>query len=113
MFKLRVSPTYFHTVTSHIPTGNGAAQIIEFDAEFKRLSLDELQQLQAGVREGRITDRQIIDQVLKGWRNVGDDEGNPLPFVPQNLETLLGIVPIQSDLVGAFFASFEVEKAKN
>lgn len=113
MFKIQALPAYFHTVSVRFPMGNDEVKVVEFDAQFRRLTQDEIEELNASVVEGRITDREIIDRVLMGWRNVGDAEGNELPYTPENLESLLRLHPTKPSIVRAYFGSLEAARAKN
>lgn len=110
---LNLSGTYFHKIVAPVPMGSGKTQPIEFDAEFKRLSQSEVESLLKQLHAGEIHDRQAVDVVLKGWRGLQDDAGNPAPFTPDNLNTLLSVFPVQGYVLKGFFASLEDAKAKN
>lgn len=112
MFKLDVSDTIEQTVNALIPLGDGKSEKRSFKAIFKRQTLPQMTEIRAHLANSEVTltDRQLIDQVLTGWRGVQDSDGKELPFTPDNLNALLAIFPVQPSLVAAFFESTEVRE---
>jgi len=122
MFKVAVSPHYWTEVTVFILDEEGKSQKFTFDAKFKRLSIDEMQDLndrvaptadEEGNKPEALTDRQLLDEVFLDWRRVLDEDGNAMSFEVANIDRVLGIYPVQPTLVQTFYGSMSGAKAKN
>ena len=74
MFKISQSNTYLWPVTVEMPDDGGKFTKHTFDAEFRRLSVDELSALGDTDDTGGTACRRI----LAGWKGVVDDNGEPL-----------------------------------
>lgn len=109
MFKLAVSPSYFSPVTVALP-GDKAKQV--FEAEFRRLDADALKALSVKTASNELDDADYARAVVVGWKGVADEHGE-LEFSDTNLDRLLGVYPVASCIVQAFFASLEGARAKN
>ncbi|MEW6314129.1 MAG: phage tail assembly chaperone [Pseudomonadota bacterium] len=109
MFKVTQSPTYLHPVTVVFP-GSKAKHV--FDAEFRRLSQDEIASLFDRAKRGELDDKSLAREVMAGWKGVSDDNGE-MYFSASSLETLLAIFPIPSAIVEAFFDSLKRGREKN
>lgn len=99
MFKLKQTATFLWPVTVHIPNA-GKFDKHTFDAEFKRLSMDELKAL--GEREADGEGVDACRQILLGWKGVVDDDGNDVPFSESALEQLLSIPAVRLAVLQAF-----------
>lgn len=70
---------------------------VQFGKSFERHSKPYKRLLQIGQMEEEQNRRLMLnvylDAVIKGWENVEDREGNPLPFSRVNAETILTDLP--------------------
>lgn len=112
-FKLKLSPTYSTPVTIEIPVDGGRFEKSTFDAEFKRLNTDELNALLARQQEPNRTDRDMIADVLVGWKGLRDEEDQDVPFSETNCEALFRVVQVVPALTKAFFSSIANVRQKN
>jgi hypothetical protein len=99
-FKLKLSPTYSTPVNIEIPVDGGRFEKSTFDAEFKRLSTDELNALLARQQEANRTDQDMIADVLVGWKGLRG-------------EALFKVVQAVPALTKAFFTSIANVRQKN
>jgi hypothetical protein len=113
MFKVAVSETYITPVAVDIVGDNNKSKTHVFKARFKRLKQSELESLSERLAAKELTDSALIDEVMVGWQDVADAEGNPLEFNPDNLEALLEIYPTRPTIVRTFFDSHNGAKRKN
>ena len=60
-----------------------------------------------------ITDQSVADEVLVGWANVLDEDGEEVPFTAKAKDELLDIPAVASGIVVAYFESVTGNKAKN
>jgi len=90
-----------------------------FDAQFKRLPQTRINEIQDQVRAKQsdptveITDQSVADEVLAGWANVLDEDGEEVPFTAKAKDELLDIPAVASGIVVAYFESVTGNKAKN
>lgn len=105
MFRISASPAYWAKVEVPIKLEDGKEQIMKFDAQFKRVTQEELEELIERGRKGQLPDSQLLDQVWLNWRGVGDEAGEELTFNATNRARLTALVPTQSCVVKAFFNS--------
>lgn len=110
MFKIATTPSYIAPVTVELP-GSKIKNV--FDAEFRRLSQDEIQRLNTRVSAGEVDDKAFCNEVMIGWAGVTDEDGAEIEFSVANLEKLLAIYPVPASIVQAFFASLSGARAKN
>jgi len=126
MFKLAVNPTYTATVKVAIPSDGGKTIQREFQAEFKRLTQSELDEINDRLlgfksKEGeedyeeveRLTDDELVRMVMVGWAGVQDESGADLEFNEANLSALLDVFPVRPSIVKTFFATIGGAKVKN
>lgn len=89
------------------------------DARFKRLPQTRINEIQDQVRAKHsdpaveITDQSVADEVLVGWANVLDEDGEEVPFTAKAKDELLNIPAVASGIVVAYFESVTGNKAKN
>jgi hypothetical protein len=55
----------------------------------------------------------VADEVLAGWSNVQDEDGEDVPFTAASKAELLNIPAVASAIVVAYFESVTGNKAKN
>ncbi|KYP10546.1 MAG: hypothetical protein A0129_12170 [Limnobacter sp. CACIAM 66H1] len=112
-FKLKLSPTYSTPVNIEIPVDGGRFEKSTFDAEFKRLTTDELNALLARQQEANRTDQDMIADVLVGWKGLRDEDDQEVPFSETNREALFKVVQAVPALTKAFFTSIANVRQKN
>ena len=122
MFKVSNSPFYYVPIVAEIIDEAGKLKKHMFDAKFRRLTHTEVEALmkrlpQEGDDEdtaaGRITDAELLADVLIGWRGIQTESGDEMPFNPENSEAVLDIYPVRPTLVRAFMASLQSARSKN
>lgn len=112
MFKLDQSPTYAWPVTVQLPMDGGAYATETFDAHFKRLPQERLEQMRKDVMDGKLTDAGFARCVMGGWSGVTDG-GQDVPFSAATLDRLLSIPNTSSAIVVAFIDSQSGAPRKN
>lgn len=112
MFKLSQSERYAWPVEVKLPIDGGQYATETFDAEFRRVSLDELQKLQDRVLKGQLTDPGMVREVMVGWRGVTDN-GVDVPYSQGAMDRLLAIPGTAAGIVEAFIASYNGIARKN
>lgn len=119
MFKIDLSPSYTYPVTIELVSGNGKLDKFTFTAEFKRLSQDEIDKMSEELTassnaDAPLTDSDIIDKVLAGWRDIADAHGKPLAFdSPSDKAVVFSVFGVRKALIQAYFESISGEKRKN
>lgn len=98
MFKISASATYTTPVTVELP---GSKQKSIFDAEFRRLSQQEVENLMERAREGGMSDAAFVREVMVGWNRVNDESGE-LEFSAVNLDKLLAVYPVAACIIKAY-----------
>ena len=112
MFRLDQSDTYAWPVTVQIPTDGGRYVAETFDAHFKRLSQQRLEQIRKDALDGQLTDGGFARTVMGGWAGVTDN-GAEVPFSLAALDQLLQIPGTAAAIVEAFVASQTGAPRKN
>ncbi len=119
-FKLATSPDFLALVTTELPGDNGKPIKASFHVKFKRLSTSEFDELAKALNEKdeegapKITNQEIVDQVLTGFGDdLQDEDGKPLEFNSDTVADLCNIFPMRNSIVEAFFAGYVRAKAKN
>lgn len=117
MFKLDESPTYWYPVVVEMTAQEGGRkQKFTFEAEFNRITQDELNEIfrVRGEDDAPLKDSEVLDRVFVGWRDIQDASGHPLQVNASNREQLLNRFPVPGCIVKAFLKSIGIEgKAKN
>lgn len=121
-FVLKQSDTYTWPVTLVIPVDGGRREKHSFDAEFKRLPqtrINEIIKQAKAMERGRLSDDEMLEdqtacaEILVGWSNVVDDDGQEIPFSQKAVDQLLELPTIAGQIVRAWFESLETAKRKN
>lgn len=117
--------SYLWPVSVPVPIDGGRFDSFTFDARFKRLSQDRIEelttaalkrvkQLQAGEEpEGGASDRIIAEELLIGWAKVQDDAGAEVPYSESAKDQLLQFPGAAAAIVLAWYDSINGKKAKN
>lgn len=106
-FKIAQKPTYKVTVKVLTPNDKDGFDTSNFKAEFKRVSMDDLEKL----REK--TQAEVMKEVLTGFSDLLDEDDNPVDFNDITLQALLNIPQALSGLTEAFWSSIFKVKEKN
>lgn len=114
MFIIAQDPTYTVPVKVFIPSNKGKTTPHTFTAKFRRLTMQEIEDMNVQLKEKTLTDTQLLQDVMVGWGDdVMDADGNPLPFNERNFDALLNVFPTRGTLVQAFMESLNTAAAKN
>ncbi|MBF0453630.1 MAG: hypothetical protein HQL72_02295 [Magnetococcales bacterium] len=97
-FKLVTEKNYCHQVTVHIPQGNGTKKI-NFTASFNYISQSRLEAF-TGIDDG-----DLLDEVLDGWSNFLDADGDTIEYTQENRAQLLDTPYLRVALVESFYDS--------
>lgn len=89
MFKLTQSPKFWAKVEIEVTAEDGRRTAVDFDLEYKRLSHDEAVALGERIESGNGDVREIVREIVTGWRRVAGDDGSTLDWSTENFETLL------------------------
>lgn len=113
MFVLKQAGSYEWTVEVKFPVSGDKYNKETFKTEFKRLSEDRLKEILLQVEKGEMGDKDLVKEVVLGWKEVNDDKGNPIEFSEAALEALLKIHPVAFAISRAFMDSLAGAKRKN
>ena len=104
MFKIAEVPkSYTWPVVIYIPADGGKTVKATFDAEFKALEQERINDYIAGA--GRESETDLLDECVIGWKGVIDADGNDMPYSEHAKAKLIAIPYVRSGLVRAFFES--------
>ena len=123
-FVLDTSSSYYWPVVFYIPVDDEEKQKIEFTAKYKRLPQKRINQIrkiankmvldmQNGIDNTDISDIDIADEIICGWKNVNDAEGNELKYNNKNKAQFLNFPMLATAVVETYFNSLVEEKRKN
>lgn len=106
-FVLRQPVDFWWDVKVPVPH-EGEYRFLRFEALFAALPQDELDRMRGiGLAQDdqRLTDEQIARRVLRGWRHVNDEQGQPLPFTADNVSRLLQWPLARTAVVATYLAA--------
>lgn len=106
-FKLAQKNSYKVKVKVQTPNDNNGFDTSEFTAEFKRVGMQELEQLKD------LTQKEVIKTVLVGFADLLDEDNKAVDFNEVNVDSLLDIPQAQLALTEAFWSSIFKAKEKN
>lgn len=106
-FKIAQKATYRVAVKVQTPNDNNGFDTSEFKAEFRRVGMQELDQLR------ELSQREVMEKVLVGFADLLDADNKELDFNELNLKALLDIPQAQLALTEAFWGSIFKAKEKN
>ena len=124
-FVLKQSDSYTWPVSIKLPANGGKRERQTFDAEFKRLAQSRINEIQAEVQrrvkaaeagedvQGSISDVSLADEILVGWEDVNDGDGEAVPFSKAAKAQLLEVPMLASAIIEAYFESLVEQKRKN
>ena len=103
-FVLKQSNSYFWPVEVQIPIDGGKFEKSTFDAEFKRLSQDRIEEIRADVIAGSTTDRVVANEVLIGWKGINDGSDD-VPYSVTARDELLNMPKVAESIIMAWMES--------
>lgn len=112
MFKLSQSEAYFWPVVVEFPV-DGRTDKQDFSGKFKRLKQSRLKEIADQIQAGKITDSELVREILVGWKDIKGEDGQDLPFTSDALDRLLDVPLVSQAIVTAFFNSVTGAKIKN
>lgn len=113
MFKIGLSDNYRWPVKVVVPTDDGKTLTQDFTAVFKRITQTQVEAFTADLIAAKITDKDIVKQVLIGWQNIVDDNGNQVPFSETLRDQILDGAGIATQIGAIFLDSFRTGREKN
>jgi len=118
-FVLKQTSSYTWPVSLELPTNGGKKVKSKFTAEYARLPqsrINEIAKLAKAAEYGKTSDEEELDdktaakEILVGWSEVVDDDGEEVDFTPANLELLLEIPTAAGQLIAQWLESMELAK---
>lgn len=106
-FKIALSPSYRAKVTVEVPTESGRNDKSEFTVEFKRVSMERVDELR------KLQQIDVLRDVVIGFSGLIDADNTEVPFNNATLEALLAIPHALFAMADAFWTSIYKAKEKN
>ena len=106
-FKLALSETYKVKVVVETPNEYGKTSKDDFVAEFKRVGMDELEELR------KLPQPEVFERVLVGWSGLLDGDNQAVPFSELNRKALLNIPQALAGLMESYWPSVFKAREKN
>tara|TARA_Y100001968_G_scaffold310904_1_gene332292 strand:- start:779 stop:1126 length:348 start_codon:yes stop_codon:yes gene_type:complete len=114
MFVLEENPsTISWPVKVDVAQSGGTYKRMTFDAEFKVIDNEELQDLFNPEDGATKTDYEWAKQVVLGWSGIQDSKGDDIPFSVKNLKTLINKPGVSQAIADALIESRGKAKVKN
>jgi hypothetical protein len=124
-FVLKQSDSYSWPVTIKMPADGGKREKQTFTAIFKRLAQSRINEIQQEVQrriklgeagedvQGSISDVSLADEILVGWDDVNDGDGEAVPYSKTTKVQMLEVPMLASAIIEAYFESLVEQKRKN
>lgn len=106
-FKIAQKPSYEVTVKVSTPNDKNGFDTSEYKARFKRVGMDELDELR------QLPQREVLQRVMVGFSDLLDEDDAQIDFNEINFNTLLNIPQALNATAEAFWESIFKAKAKN
>lgn len=106
-FKLNQSGKFTRPVTIEIAGDNGKWEKSTVNATFAQPSTEELDELKD------LKPREVLERKLLGVTDLVDDDGNAVPFTPENKAALLSIPAAVAALSRTFWENIVRTPTKN
>lgn len=108
---------YWWPVKHDVPAGEGKKAPVSFLAKFNRLSESEVKEIQAEAKAGDVTDDEIVDRLLAGWKKMKGlevaDGKEPDFSIDEQRDWVLDFMGMPNAVVKAWRQSNEEGKRKN
>jgi hypothetical protein len=95
------------------PVDGGTFENTEFIAQFKRLPQSRLDEISQAIGDGGLTDAVLVDEVLCGWADVKDLDGNDVPYNAVTRAQLLDEAGVRAALIRAYMDALAGGARKN
>lgn len=107
--KSKIKESFATDVTVFTPNDRCGHDESKFVAIFKRVQLADYERLID------LPGREVLDEVLIGWKGFyeDDDQKVEVPFNPEEKAAMLSVTEAVSGMVVAFWSAFNKQKAKN
>lgn len=92
-FVIKKRDSYRWTVEHALAIKQGKPELMVFDAEFKALPQSAIEKLLEQARELKITDVEMLRQILVGWHGLKNEDGSAFEYNEANLAQLLEDFP--------------------
>jgi len=108
-----------------MPADGGKREKQTFTAIFKRLAQSRINEIQQEVQrriklgeagedvQGSISDVSLADEILVGWDDVNDGDGEAVPYSKTTKVQMLEVPMLASAIIEAYFESLVEQKRKN
>lgn len=106
-FVLKKSSSYKWPVTVEVPMDGGRFKKETFTAIFRKMSRSAFNDL---IDQG---DDALVNEIIQGWENVKDEDGEEVPFDEDAKQQLFDDPYVLRALITAYTDSLTGEKAKN
>jgi len=109
-FKLTQKPTFVSRVTVETPNQKGGFDKSTFNAEFRLVGMDEVEELK------KIPGKEVMESVLVGWSELLGPDNEPLEFNEVNRSALLNLpyaLTVLASFDGPFWGSLFKAREKN
>ena len=104
MFKLlKVLPALPAQVEIKMQVAPGVTESQHVLLLFRQLPEQEHVELVKQIETGKVYDLDIAEKVVCGWVDVGDEDGRPVEFTPENFAGLLAIPGASAPIVRQYF----------
>jgi hypothetical protein len=107
MFKLQENSLVWWPVTLKVPADGGNITEHEIEVQFDLISQDEFDEI---AQQGDIT---LLKRFVKGWKSIGDKNGQALEFNEENANSLYQIPYIRSSILYGYMNAVSGAPAKN
>lgn len=109
MFKITPNPTFETNVILPLPGGN---EVGEIKVTFRYFKPADFELFMA--KNGTLEPAEVLKEIMTGWNDVKDAEGNDVPFNNTNLATLLANYHTAArDILVAWRIGLSGARAKN
>ena len=105
MFVIGASDSYSWPVEIVLPADGGKLNKQTFTAVFARLGTTRLSELNDQLTAGQITTLDIVKEVLVGWKDVSDSNGNDIPFSTGFRDKILEIANVAPQILAVYMDS--------
>lgn len=103
MIRITKTSTFTTDVYVRMP---GEIKDDKFKATFKHLSREQIKEISADLREGKLTNDELLDRVLVSVSEIGDEKGEPV-----DADTALAWVRSEGPVITALGVAFFREMA--
>lgn len=119
-FTLAATTRYWWPVTALVPDDNNPGKFVEqtlkmmFEPKSQDELLEEQRRISAikDIAKQAIAERKSLAELCKGWDDVLDSMGKPMPFTPEDLDAALQIAWFRAGVWRAYHESQNGQEAR-